>query len=45
VKLSMRVVDQATGEDITDKVGPKPGRGDRERREPQPQPQPEPAAD
>src|ERR1700722_19031746 len=35
VKLSMRVVDQATGEDISDKVGPKPGRdrehGDRER--------------
>ena len=26
VKLSMRVVDQATGEDISDKVGPKPGR-------------------
>jgi len=25
VKLSMRVVDQATGEDITDKVGPKGG--------------------
>jgi hypothetical protein len=23
----MRVVDQATGEDITDKVGAKPGRG------------------
>ncbi len=38
IKLSMRVVDQATGEDITDKVGAKPGRGDRdrerERREP-----------
>jgi polyribonucleotide nucleotidyltransferase len=32
VKLSMRVVDQATGEDITEKVGPKPGRGDREPR-------------
>src|SRR5277367_3700431 len=31
VKLSMRVVDQATGEDISEKVGPKPGRGDRER--------------
>jgi polyribonucleotide nucleotidyltransferase len=31
VKLSMRVVDQATGEDITEKVGVKPGRGDRER--------------
>jgi polyribonucleotide nucleotidyltransferase len=37
VKLSMRVVDQATGEDITEKVGAKPGRGDRrERREQQP---------
>jgi polyribonucleotide nucleotidyltransferase len=33
VKLSMRVVDQATGEDITEKVGPKPGRSDRERGE------------
>ncbi len=33
VKLSMRVVDQATGEDISEKVGPKPGRdrGDGER--------------
>ncbi|HTW28425.1 MAG TPA: polyribonucleotide nucleotidyltransferase [Acetobacteraceae bacterium] len=30
VKLSMRVVDQATGEDISDKVGPKGGR-DRDR--------------
>jgi polyribonucleotide nucleotidyltransferase len=29
VKLSMRVVDQATGQDITDKVGAKPGRGER----------------
>ena len=29
VKLSMRVVDQATGVDITDQVGAKPGRGDR----------------
>jgi polyribonucleotide nucleotidyltransferase len=31
VKLSMRVVDQATGADITDQVGPKGGgdRGDR----------------
>ena len=29
VKLSMRVVDQATGEDFTEKVGAKPGRGDR----------------
>ncbi len=28
VKLSMRVVDQATGEDISDKVGPKGGRRD-----------------
>ncbi len=33
VKLSMRVVDQGTGEDITDKVGAKPGRGDRDRRD------------
>jgi hypothetical protein len=36
----MRVVDQATGADITDQVGAKPGRGDRpergERREEQP---------
>jgi polyribonucleotide nucleotidyltransferase len=32
VKLSMRVVDQATGDDISDKVGPKPGR-DRDREE------------
>jgi polyribonucleotide nucleotidyltransferase len=31
VKLSMRVVDQATGDDITEKVGAKPGRGDRDR--------------
>ena len=31
VKLSMRVVDQATGEDITEQVGAKPGRGDRDR--------------
>jgi polyribonucleotide nucleotidyltransferase len=31
VKLSMRVVDQETGEDITEKVGAKPGRGDRDR--------------
>jgi hypothetical protein len=30
----MRVVDQATGEDITEKVGAKPGRGDRRDREP-----------
>jgi polyribonucleotide nucleotidyltransferase len=34
VKLSMRVVDQATGEDITEKVGAKPGRGDRDRDRP-----------
>ena len=34
VKLSMRVVDQATGEDITEKVGAKPGRGDRRERAP-----------
>ncbi len=31
VKLSMRVVDQATGEDISDKVGPKGGRRERDR--------------
>ena len=31
VKLSMRVVDQATGEDITEQVGAKPGRGDARR--------------
>src|SRR5271169_7063363 len=31
VKLSMRVVDQSSGEDITEKVGAKPGRGDRDR--------------
>jgi polyribonucleotide nucleotidyltransferase len=30
VKLSMRVVDQQTGEDITEKVGAKPGRRDRQ---------------
>ena len=35
----MRVVDQATGEDITDKVGPKAGRGDRERGERHEQPE------
>jgi polyribonucleotide nucleotidyltransferase len=29
VKLSMRVVDQATGADITEQVGAKPGRSDR----------------
>jgi polyribonucleotide nucleotidyltransferase len=40
VKLSMRVVDQATGEDISAKVGPKSGGRDRERHE-----QPEHAAD
>jgi polyribonucleotide nucleotidyltransferase len=34
VKLSMRVVDQATGADITDQVGAKPGRGDRDRGDP-----------
>jgi polyribonucleotide nucleotidyltransferase len=34
VKLSMRVVDQVTGEDITEKVGPKGGgRGERRERE------------
>jgi len=33
VKLSMRVVDQKTGEDITDKVGPKGGRRREERAE------------
>jgi polyribonucleotide nucleotidyltransferase len=32
VKLSMRVVDQATGADITEQVGAKPARGDREDR-------------
>ncbi len=31
VKLSMRVVDQDTGADITDQVGAKPGRSDRDR--------------
>ena len=31
VRLSMRVVDQASGEDITDKVGPKGGGRDRDR--------------
>ena len=31
VKLSMRVVDQATGADITEQVGAKPPRGDRAR--------------
>ena len=38
VKLSMRVVDQATGADITDQVGAKPGRGDRDRGERRDQP-------
>jgi polyribonucleotide nucleotidyltransferase len=33
VKLSMRVVDQATGADITDEVGAKPARGERPERE------------
>jgi polyribonucleotide nucleotidyltransferase len=32
VKLSMRVVDQATGTDITEEVGARPARGDREDR-------------
>jgi polyribonucleotide nucleotidyltransferase len=32
VKLSMRVVDQATGADITDQVGAKPGRGEKRER-------------
>jgi polyribonucleotide nucleotidyltransferase len=40
VKLSMRVVDQATGADITDQVGAKPGRGDRERAGTEPAEQP-----
>jgi polyribonucleotide nucleotidyltransferase len=33
VKLSMRVVDQATGEDIGDKIGPKGGGGQRRERD------------
>jgi len=33
VKLSMRVVDQATGADITEQVGAKPGRREREQAE------------
>jgi polyribonucleotide nucleotidyltransferase len=45
VKLSMRVVDQATGEDISEKVGPKPGRGDREHGDRGRRDQPEQAAD
>ncbi|HYZ22272.1 MAG TPA: polyribonucleotide nucleotidyltransferase [Rhodopila sp.] len=32
VKLSMRVVDQTTGADITDQVGARPGRGERRER-------------
>jgi polyribonucleotide nucleotidyltransferase len=36
VKLSMRVVDQATGEDISDKVGPKGGGRDRQPAAPEP---------
>ncbi|HJS88226.1 MAG TPA: polyribonucleotide nucleotidyltransferase [Acetobacteraceae bacterium] len=44
IKLSMRVVDQQTGEDITDKVGAKPGRGDRRERDRGEQPSAEPAA-
>ncbi len=46
VKLSMRVVDQATGADITDQVGSKPGRGERRDRfdaQPAPMDQPQPA--
>ncbi|HEX2943749.1 MAG TPA: polyribonucleotide nucleotidyltransferase [Rhodopila sp.] len=35
VKLSMRVVDQATGADITEQVGAKPGRGERRERQDQ----------
>ena len=45
VKLSMRVVDQATGEDVSDKVGPKPGRSDREHGDRGRRDQPEQAAD
>jgi polyribonucleotide nucleotidyltransferase len=33
VKLSMRVVDQATGADITDQIGARPGRGERRERQ------------
>jgi polyribonucleotide nucleotidyltransferase len=42
IKLSMRVVDQATGEDITEKVGPKGGRdrGGRGGRDAMHEPQP-----
>ncbi|HQT78150.1 MAG TPA: polyribonucleotide nucleotidyltransferase [Rhodopila sp.] len=35
VKLSMRVVDQSTGADITEQVGAKPGRGERRERQDQ----------
>ena len=42
VKLSMRVVDQVTGEDISEKVGSKPGRGDRRDREPREASEPNP---
>jgi len=42
VKLSMRVVDQATGADITEQVGAKPGRGERRERADE---QPAPAAE
>jgi polyribonucleotide nucleotidyltransferase len=41
VKLSMRVVDQATGEDITEKVGAKPGRRERRDEAPGGAPMPE----
>ncbi len=46
VKLSMRVVDQATGADITEQVGARPGRGERRERgdaAPAPADQPQPA--
>ncbi len=46
VKLSMRVVDQATGADITEQVGARPGRGERRERfdeQPAPMDQPQPA--
>jgi len=33
VKLSMRVVDQATGADISEQVGPRGGRGERRDRD------------
>jgi hypothetical protein len=39
------VVDQATGEDVSDKVGPKPGRSDREHGDRGRRDQPEQAAD